>query len=676
MSICRSIQGAGAIDRDIDTTHTRPLWLRIAHLASRLQPELPMAIVDAFVVVVVYSALFLLRFELDVPSGYWRRLGFFLVIAVVVHLVANRLWGAYGQMWRHASVREARVLLLAGATSAIVLLATFVWREDRVPISVVVVGPVVATIFMGAVRFQYRLFAFRRSRSRPSGLHVAVVGAGAAGSAVIREMQSNERIGMTPVVLVDDDPRNRGRSLHGVTVAGPIDDLGRIITEYDVHQVLVAMGSPPAAVTTKVAEEAAAAGVPVKILPDIADMIHDRVSVREARDLAIDDLLGRRQADVDLEEIQSQFQGRRVLVTGGGGSIGTEIARQVAHMEPAALFLLDHDETHLHDAAQLIEEPTEQVLADVRDRVEIESVFDRLRPDIVFHAAAHKHVPILEQHACQAVATNVFGTVNVVDAAARVGTGRLVLISTDKAAEPASVMGASKWLAEQALLARAPVGRRYCAVRFGNVLGSRGSVIPTFQAQIAAGGPVTVTDPRMTRFFMSLREAVSLVVQASAVCEDHEVFMLEMGEPVNMLDLARRMIELNGYTVDDDIRIEITGARPGEQLSESVHGDGEDVVKTAWPSILALRPVSLDPGTIDRALDDLSQCVAGDDGGTAREQLLEAASAGRHDASRSTGGEVSSRAGRPVSRRPSSPSSGAPPRSSQRTRSRGLASPP
>ena len=667
---------AGAVETESMESRTPSPWLRLAQAASRLRPDLPMATVDAFVVVVVYSSLFLLRFELDVPSGYWRRLGVFLVIAVVVHLVANRLWGAYGQMWRHASVREARVLLLAGATSAIVLLATFVWREDRVPISVVVVGPVVATIFMGAVRFQYRLFAFRRSRSRPSGLHVAVVGAGAAGSAVIREMQSNERIGMTPVVLVDDDQRNRGRSLHGVTVAGPIDDLGRIITEYDVHQVLVAMGSPPAAVTTKVAEEAAAAGVPVKILPDIADMIHDRVSVREARDLAIDDLLGRRQADVDLEEVQSQFQGRRVLVTGGGGSIGTEIARQVAHMEPAALFLLDHDETHLHDAAQLIEEPTEQVLADVRDRVEIESVFDRLRPDIVFHAAAHKHVPILEQHACQAVATNVFGTVNVVDAAARVGTGRLVLISTDKAAEPASVMGASKWLAEQALLARAPVGRRYCAVRFGNVLGSRGSVIPTFQAQIAAGGPVTVTDPRMTRFFMSLREAVSLVVQASAVCEDHEVFMLEMGEPVNMLDLARRMIELNGYTVDDDIRIEITGARPGEQLSESVHGDGEDVVKTAWPSILALRPISLDSGTIDRALDDLSQCVAGDDEGTARERLLEAASAGRHDAWRSTGGAVSSRTGRPVSRRPSSPSSGAPPRSSQRTRSRGLASPP
>jgi FlaA1/EpsC-like NDP-sugar epimerase len=612
-----------------------------------------MAMVDACIVVVVYTALFLLRFELDVPSGYWRRLGIFLVIAVVVHLVANRLWGTYGQMWRHASVREARALLLAGATSAVVLLATFVWHEDRVPISVVVVGPVVATIFMGAVRFQYRLFAFRRSRSRPSGLHVAVVGASAAGSAVVREMQSNDRIGMTPVVLVDDDRRIRGRSLHGVPVAGGIEELGHIITDYDVHQVLVAMGRPPPDVARRVAEEAAGEGVPVKVLQDMADMIHNRVSVKEARDLAIDDLLGRQQADIDFREVRSQFEGRRVVVTGGGGSIGCEIARQVARMEPAALFVLDHDETHLHDAAQLIGEPSEQVLADVRDPVEIESVFERLRPDVVFHAAAHKHVPILEQHACQAVATNVFGTVNVVDAAARIGTERLVLISTDKAAEPASVMGASKWLAEQALLARAPNGRRYCSVRFGNVLGSRGSVIPTFQTQIDAGGPVTVTDPRMTRFFMSLREAVSLVVQASALCENHEVFMLEMGEPVNVLDLARRMIELNGYAVDDDIRIEITGARPGEQLSESVHGEGEEILQTVWPSILALRPISLDRATIDRILDDLRRCVAGDDGGAARERLLGAASVARRDASHSARGDVSSKPGRAVSRRPS-----------------------
>jgi FlaA1/EpsC-like NDP-sugar epimerase len=264
-------------------------------------------------------------------------------------------------------------------------------------------------------------------------------------------------------------------------------------------------------------------------------------------------------------------------------------------------------------------------------------------------------VPILEQHACQAVATNVFGTVNVVDAAARVGAERLVLVSTDKAAEPASVMGASKWLAEQALLARAPAEHRYCSVRFGNVLGSRGSVIPTFQAQIDAGGPVTVTDPRMTRFFMSLHEAVSLVVQASAVCENHEVFMLEMGEPVNVLDLAHRMIELNGYEVGRDIAVEITGARPGEQLTESVYGDGEEILTTPWPSILALRPINLEPATVESVLDDLSALLASDDDKAARERLLEAAAVARRTAQSSDRdrGAPSSDARPQLSRRPS-----------------------
>jgi FlaA1/EpsC-like NDP-sugar epimerase len=590
-----------------------------------MRTDIAMALVDCCIVIVAYTALLLLRFELTVPSAYWRRFGIFLAIAVVVHVVTNRVWGAYGQMWRHASVREARALLLAGASSEILLLATFAWQEDRVPLSVVVVGPVIATIFMGGARFQYRLFAFRRSASRPPGLHVAVVGAGSAGAAAIREMRSNERIGMTPVVLVDDNPRLRGRSLQSVRVAGGIDDLGRVIADYDVHQVLVAMGSPRPGVAQRVADAASASGVPVKVLPDLADVFHGQVSVREARDLAIDDLLGREQADVDLEGVRAFVRECRVLVTGGGGSIGAEIASQVAQLEPAALFLLDRDETHLHETAQRLPGFAMQVLADVRDRSEINRVFDRVHPDVVFHAGAHKHVPILEQHACQAVATNVFGTLNVVDAAVGAGTDRLVLISTDKAAAPVSVMGASKWLAEQVLLARAPADRRYCSVRFGNVLGSRGSVIPTFQAQIDAGGPVTVTDARMTRFFMSSREAVSLVVQAAAICENHEVFMLEMGEPVNVLDLARRMIELNGYAVGRDIAIEITGPRPGEQLSESLHGRSEEVIETPWPSILALRPITLEPDTLERTLDDLRRLIALDDDHGARERLLEAA---------------------------------------------------
>ena len=616
---------AADIQRNLEGSGARSGWLRIARAASRVRTDIAMALVDFCIVIVAYTALLLLRFELTVPSAYWRRFGIFLAIAVVVNLVANRLWGAYGQMWRHASVREARALLLAGATSGILLLATFTWREDRVPLTVVVIGPVIATLLMGAARFQYRLFAFRRSATRPPGLHVAVVGAGSAGAAVIREMQSNDRIGMTPVVLVDDDPRIRGRSLQGVRVAGGIDELETVITDYGVHQVLVAMGAPEPEVAQRVADAASAKNVPVKVLPDMADMFHDRVSVREARDLAIDDLLGRQQAEVDLEAARGLIGGRRVLVTGGGGSIGTEIANQVARLGPAALFLLDHDETHLHDATQHLPGFAAQVLADVRDRTEIDRVFDRVRPDIVFHAAAHKHVPILEQHACQAVATNVFGTANVIDAAVRAGTDRLVFVSTDKAAAPLSVMGASKWLAEQVLLARAPADRGYSSVRFGNVLGSRGSVIPTFQAQIDAGGPVTVTDARMTRFFMSTREAVSLVVQAAAICENHEVFMLQMGEPVNVLDLARRMIELNGYEVGRDIAIDITGTRPGEQLRELVHGQREEIIETPWPSILALRPLSLEAEMFERMLEELRRLVAADDNEGARAALLRAA---------------------------------------------------
>src|SRR5436190_932143 len=282
-------------------------------------------------------------------------------------------------------------------------------------------------------------------------------------------------------------------------------------------------------------------------MPRLADLIHGHESLRDVRDLRIDDLLGREQVEIDLQMVRGLLRGRRVLVTGGGGSIGAEIARQVAEFHPAMLIILDHDETHLHDAAELLPANTRQVLADIRNRELIEHIFVSIRPEVVFHAAALKHVPLLESHACEAVSTNVLGTVNVVDAAVRSGVERFVHISTDKAAGPISVMGASKWLAEQVVLLRKPASRKLCAVRFGNVLGSRGSVIPTFQRQIAAGGPVTVTDRRMTRYFMSTDEAVRLVLLAAARSRRRDVLALEMGEQVNIFELARRMIRLCGY---------------------------------------------------------------------------------------------------------------------------------
>lgn len=597
--------------------------MEIARAASRIPGDVALAFLDCFLVLTAYTALVLLRFELSVPSHFWARLRVFLPVAVLVHLVANRLWGAYGHMWEHASIEEARRLLLAGLTSGAVLFGLFAWEGPlRMPLSVLLMGPLFTSLLLGAVRFQSRLFAFRQAVDRTLGLRVVVVGAGSAGATILREMRRNEKIGLTPVAVVDDNPRIRGRSVGGVRIAGTVGDLTKVIHEHGAHQVLLAIPSAGPEVARRVATAAAAAGVPVKTLPTIADLMHGDVSVRDARDLRIEDLLGRRQVEVDSGVVRDFLRGRRVLITGGGGSIGSEIARQVADFEPGSLVLVDRDETHLHDAAARLPGFVKQVLADVGDREVVDRVFDQTRPDVVFHAAAHKHVPILEQHACEAVCTNVLGTVYVADAAVRVGVERLVFVSTDKAARPANVMGASKWLAEQIVLARTPPGHQYCSVRFGNVLGSRGSVIPTFQQQIAAGGPVTVTDPEMTRFFMSVSEAVSLVLQAAAIARDNEVFMLEMGEPVNILELAERMIHLCGLEVGSDIEVQITGPRPGEKLIEELRAPWEAVASTEHPSVVALRPARMSTEQLERTLEQLQLVAEEGDQDEARRLLL------------------------------------------------------
>jgi FlaA1/EpsC-like NDP-sugar epimerase len=341
--------------------------------------------------------------------------------------------------------------------------------------------------------------------------------------------------------------------------------------------------------------------------------------------LRIEDLLGREQVATDLDAVRDVVRGRRVLITGAGGSIGSEIARQVAEAEPGELILLDHDETHLHDVSATIDLPVAQVLADIRDALAIDDVFAKWRPEVVFHAAAHKHVPLLEQHPCEAARTNVVGTHNVVEASRRFGAERFVFISTDKAVRPSSVMGASKRIGEQIVTAKTPEGAKWCAVRFGNVLGSRGSVIPTFARQIAAGGPVTVTDPRMTRFFMSIPEAVQLVLQAATFAEGGEVFMLEMGVPVNILDLAERMIRLSGRNVGSDIAVRITGVRPGEKLEEELCAPGETAHPTSHPGIVRLYPACVSVGQIDAGVRTMGALARRRDGAAVRQLVFEQA---------------------------------------------------
>lgn len=580
--------------------------LRLALAATRIRNGLPLLALDAVLVSFAYLIVLLARFDGMVPAVYWAGFPRFLPIALAAHLCAHAAWGLYGQMWRHASVKEARRVVLASATAGALGVVWLLSHRRVVPASVLLLGPMIATMLVGGLRFQSRLFAFRRvTRRQPT--RVVLIGAGESGAAILRDMSRTPDSGLVPVAVLDDDPRKHHLSLSGVRIIGGIDQLPVAVERFRAEQALLAIPSASSELIRQVACAADAVGLPLKVLPSVHELVNGQISVRDVRDLSIDDLLGRQQVETDLDTVERILSSRRVLITGAGGSIGSEIARQVAQFGPASLVLLDHDETHLFEAAASVTVPCVQILADIRDRSRMQELMARHRPEVIFHAAAHKHVPLLEEHPCEAVATNVFGTMNVIDAAAQVGVEQLIFVSTDKAVRPSSVMGASKRLGEQILLAQAPQGSRYCAVRFGNVLGSRGSVIPTFMRQIAAGGPVTVTDPRMTRFFMSIPEAVQLVLQAAALAEGGEIFMLDMGEPVRILDLAERMIRLSGRRVGIDVPIRVVGTRPGEKLAEELRAADEISIPTPHPAVFKLRPVPLDIGVLGTGLARLAE---------------------------------------------------------------------
>ena len=409
---------------------------------------------------------------------------------------------------------------------------------------------------------------------------------------------------------MDDDPRNLGRALHGVTVLGGRSAIPALAAKLDADEVLLAIPSATSGTVRDVAAACEEAGVSLRVLPSVRETVGGRVTARDLRDLQIEDLLGRQQVETDLASVRRLLHGRRVLITGAGGSIGSEIARQVRGFQPATLMLLDNDETHLHDLLLTLDGArTVSVLADVRDRERVLEVFREHRPQVVFHAAAHKHVPILEEHPQEAFRTNVLGTANVVEAATLSGAERFVLISTDKAVRPSSVMGGSKRMAEQIVRGLPGHGTALCAVRFGNVLGSRGSVIPTFLTQIAAGGPVTVTDPEMTRYFMSVEEAVQLVLQAAALARGGEVFTLDMGEPVNILELANRLIRLSGRVPGRDIAVQLIGPRPGEKRHEELVDDDEAPEPTGRPGIVVATPRPPDPAALRRSLREMEGLV-------------------------------------------------------------------
>jgi len=515
--------------------------------------------------------------------------------AVVLKMLSYRAARVYRVYWACAGFRDAvKICLGAGFASALLLPAvTLTPLVGVIPPGAVLADLLATLALTGGLRFADRARREFWPGMRRDARRAIIVGAGEAGQQVGRQLQMNPKSGLIPVCYLDDDKTRHGSLLHGIPVEGSIADLPAAIRRHAARKVIIAVASAPRKLVQRVLEQGQSAGAVVRIVPRLGDILSGAATVNQTREVDARDLLGREQGTPDLELLRACYAGRTVMVTGAGGSIGSELCRQLAFLEPARLVLFEISESNLYHLSQELKEagaPTEvvPVLGDVRDRHAVRRALARHAPEIVLHAAAYKHVPLLEANAAAAVTNNILGTRNLADCAVDAGVNRFVLISTDKAVRPSSVMGCTKRVAE--MVCREAAGRgdtEFVTVRFGNVLDSDGSVVPLFRRQIAAGGPVTVTDREVTRYFMSIPEAAGLVLTAGGTGERSRVYVLEMGDPVRIDDLAREMIRLAGYEPDRDIEIAYTGLRPGEKLHEELWYTHEELKATDHPGIMA-----------------------------------------------------------------------------------------
>ena len=547
---------------------------------------------------IAWLVAFWLRFNFDVPADYASAMFSLLALVVGLHAVVFWALGLYRGMWRYASLPDLQRIVLAVGLAAIAVpaLLTMLRLDDFVPRSVYLITPALLALGMGGSRLAYR--AWREGRlttlvSKPQSAPVLVLGAGTAGAALLKELAASPQ--WRVVGVLDDDLAKRGAELIGVKVLGGFADIGRHAQRFEVSQAIIAMPEATHSERKRAAELCTQAGLSVLTVPALSDIVSGRVSVSALRPVELDDLLGRDPVQLDEAGLKGFFGGKTVLVTGAGGSIGAELSRQIARFAPARLVLFELSEYALYAIEQEFRDrrsPVEIVAAigDAKNPARVAEVFARHRPDIVFHAAAYKHVPLMEEeNAFEAVRNNVLSTLVVARAARDNGASKFVLVSTDKAVNPTNVMGASKRLAEvvcQAL--RGQGGTQFVIVRFGNVLGSTGSVVPRFREQIARGGPVTVTHPEIERYFMSIPEAAQLVLQAGQMGKESEIYVLDMGEAVKIADLARQMIRLSGFS-EADIRIEFVGLRPGEKLYEEPLADAEKTLATPHPKLRIAR---------------------------------------------------------------------------------------
>ncbi|MEA2014745.1 MAG: nucleoside-diphosphate sugar epimerase/dehydratase [Thermodesulfobacteriota bacterium] len=590
---------------------------------------------DALLVALAYAMGYIVRFEGVIPQQSLLHLKTILPFVVPLKLASFFIFGLYRGMWRYTSLTDIKSVFKATVFSSVIMVLTilFFYRFQGYSRSVYVLDLVFTFLLVGGVRVLIRLIftgnyslplIFKQHRESPAK-RLLIIGAGDAGEKVLREILEHASINIEPVGFLDDDPVKRGKAIHGVPILGKPDDISTIKKDFD--EVLIAIPSVRGQTMRRLIDLCKATGKSFRTVPGIWELVEGKVSVKSVRRVHIEDLLERDEIHLDKEKIHRYIRDKRVLITGAGGSIGSELVRQVGHFHPQALALLDFSETNLFKTEGDCRQrfgfiPISGFLVDVKNRESTGRAFREFAPDVVFHAAAYKHVPMQEMHPWEAVFNNISGTRNLIEAAMENRVARFVLVSTDKAVRPTSVMGATKRVAEILIdCMNGDSQTRFMAVRFGNVLWSSGSAIPMFQKQIAMGMPVTVTHPEITRYFMSIPEAAQLILQAGAMGNRGEIFILNMGKPMRIVDLARDLIRLNGLEPDRDIPIQFIGLRPGEKLYEELITEGEGIVATEHEKILVLHGNKNHRDTLNYQIDELLSIAATYDATAIKEKL-------------------------------------------------------
>ncbi|WP_206460006.1 polysaccharide biosynthesis protein [Anaerovorax sp. IOR16] len=592
-----------------------------------------LVLADAFCINLAYILAFLLRFEFNVTNDVFE--GYFAVYAnnfiwlTVLKILILWIFGLYNSLWKYAGMEEMLKIVMASVFASLTAIAYLEFIQQFFPRSVYMISCNLDILFLGGIRLGYRVLRnFRTPDSfntywdwnktsvaekltgRTAGLtKVMIIGGGSAGASIIREMKRHPEYNKKVVVVIDDNVDKLNKRIAGVKIAGNRSDIKKLARKYGVDEIIIAIPSAAQKDIQEIVVQCNKTRCNMKILPSLIDLINEKVSVSKLRDVDIEDLLGRDAVQVNLREISQYLEGKIVLVTGAGGSIGSELCRQIATFRPRRLIALDIYENTIFELSNEIKKTNPNlefdiVICSVRDRSRLEEMFEKYKPHVVFHAAAHKHVPLMEDNPKEAIVNNILGTKNMVDLSDKYAVEKFVLISTDKAVNPTNVMGATKRVAEMVIQDKSLKSRTsFSAVRFGNVLGSNGSVIPIFRKQIAQGGPVTVTHPEITRYFMTIPEAVQLVIQAGAIAEGSEIFILDMGKPIRILDLAENVIRLSGYVPYVDIDICIVGLRPGEKLYEELLLKEEDIKKTSHNKIYVAHSVPPSP-LLKKLLDE------------------------------------------------------------------------